>query len=107
METNKSKERAYGALIYAGAFAGLLLLGRGCTAATEASYDAQDAEQTATDFGFTNPEVTETNRWLVGLQGCGEEDSIGFEIAAKNSNGDDVNLLICKGPLKGATLRQR
>ena len=107
--TNESipKQIALKAGVYAGAISIAVLLNRGCTAVTEMSYDTQDAEQTAEDMGFTQPEVTETSRWLVGLQGCDKYDSIGFEMTAINAQGQEVDILVCKGLLKGATVRQR
>lgn len=91
----------------AAVLAGVLLLGRGCTAVVEQTYGTDDAVATAEDMGFTNPEVTEVNRWLPGLQGCDEKDSIGFEMTATNAQGREVDLLVCKGLFKGATLRQK
>src|SRR5574338_1701337 len=93
-------------LVYAGFIGAALLMGRGCTAAVEASYDADAAAQTVEDMGFTEPQVTETNRWFVGFQGCDEKDSLGYEITAVNPQGKEVELLVCKGLFKGATIRQ-
>lgn len=87
--------------------AGFLLLPRSCTAVVEQNYDATDAVATAEDMGFTDAEVTEVNRWYPGFQGCDEKDSIGFELNATNPNGDEVDLLVCKGLFKGATIRQK
>lgn len=50
---------------------------------------------------------TDTDRFFAGLGGCGKGDIVAYELEATAPNGTQgVDILVCKGLLKGATLRQ-
>lgn len=88
----------FGVLFVGGSF--------GCAKVVETGFDESDARRVVEENGFVDPEVTEVNRILPGLQGCGEGDAIGFEIEALAPNGNIAQLIVCKGIFKGATVRQ-
>jgi hypothetical protein len=73
---------------------------------TESGFDSDDARRVAENSGYTDPEIIEVNRFFPGFQGCDKGDLLGFEMIAVAQNGAEVDLTICKGLFKAATLRQ-
>ncbi|MBP9852368.1 MAG: hypothetical protein QG629_545 [Patescibacteria group bacterium] len=71
----------------------------------DARIGAEKAEDFANGSGYSDARVTEVNHIAVGLQGCDQKDAVGYEMTAKNSAGDIVNIIACGGLFKGLTLR--
>lgn len=64
------------------------------------------AIHTAVSAGYTSPRITDRHNIAPGFWGCGEGDAVGFEVDAKNPNGQPVHILVCAGWLfKSATVR--
>jgi hypothetical protein len=58
--------------------------------------------------GFTDIQVTGRYVVAVALRGCGQNDSVRFDVTAKNVRGERVQFYVCSGWLfKGATIRTR
>lgn len=55
--------------------------------------------------GYTNVEIIDHSWLFVGFRGCGMDDSARFTAKAKNPAGKDVELYVCTGIFKGATIR--
>lgn len=55
--------------------------------------------------GFTDINITDKNWLFVGFQGCGEDDAVKFTATAKNPRNETVEIYVCTGWLKGATIR--
>lgn len=55
--------------------------------------------------GFVEIELKEKTYWWVSFRGCGSSDSVKFEFAAYNVRGNPVNVIVCDGWFKGATVR--
>lgn len=67
-----------------------------------------DAVSNVETMGFTEVEVTGSKYVAVGWRGCGDDDSVAYEITAKNPTGNKVNVLMCCGMwLKGCTVRTK
>ena len=67
-----------------------------------------DARCAVEDLGFNEVKVVDTHRFLVAFQGCGSDDSISFDVEAKNAQGRPANVTVCCGMwLKGCTVRSR
>lgn len=86
------------------AFSGGVSWGQG--ELVKATYGADDAQEYVEDSGYTNVQLEDTDTILVGVRGCGEKDAVSYEFSAESPSGSDVDVLVCKGLLKGATLRQ-
>lgn len=77
-------------------------VGRGMLVDEQVAVDTMEAQ------GFTNVEVTDKAWFAVGLRGCGSDDTAKFEVTAINSNGQEVECLVCADwPLKGSTIRYK
>lgn len=63
------------------------------------------ANDALTSAGFSQVDVTERATWLVGLRGCGNDDNVIFYATAVNPKGEKVDVYVCAGLLKGATIR--
>lgn len=55
--------------------------------------------------GFTDINITDKSWLFVGFQGCGEDDSVKFTAIAKNPRNETVEIYVCAGWFKGATIR--
>ncbi|HET7673080.1 MAG TPA: hypothetical protein VFK11_01025 [Candidatus Saccharimonadales bacterium] len=73
---------------------------------TKATYGSDDAKEYVQDNGYTNVELEDTDTVFVGVRGCDQKDTLSYEFSAEAPSGNDVDVLVCKGLLKGATLRQ-
>lgn len=79
-----------------------LIGGRGMLVDEQVAIDTMEAQ------GFTNVEVTDKAWLFVGYRGCGSDDTTRFEVTATNSNGQQVDCLVCADwPFKGATIRYK
>lgn len=92
---------------------GLALLAGTVTALTFGvgkTVDANYGEEKARDYveqnGYTDVDHQETNIMFVGVQGCDSNDAAGYEFTAVSPNDTPVEVTVCKGIFKGATLRQ-
>ena len=56
-------------------------------------------------MGFSNIKVVDSGIMFTSWRGCDEKDFSWYKVRATNSNKEDVNLLVCKGFLKGYTVR--
>ncbi len=64
------------------------------------------AIHTAEVSGYTEPKVIARHNIAPTLFGCSGSDAVGFEVTAKNPQGQPVTLLICSGWIfKAATVR--
>jgi hypothetical protein len=86
------------------AFSGGVTWGQG--EVVKATYGADEAKEYVEDSGYTDVELEDTDTILVGVRGCGEKDAVNYEFSAESPSGSEVDVLVCKGLLKGATLRQ-
>ncbi len=101
---------ATSARLAAVAGAALLISGAvtyGCAKLTELDFDEEAARRAAENEGWSDPTLTETNRVFPWLQGCGEGDAIGYEMTATSQTGNITELVVCTGPFKAASVRQR
>lgn len=73
---------------------------------TKATYGSDDAKEYVEDNGYTNVELEDTDTVFVGVRGCAQQDTLSYEFHADSPAGNEVDVLVCKGLLKGATLRQ-
>lgn len=73
---------------------------------TKATYSADDAKGYVEDNGYTHVELEDTDTIFVGVRGCDQKDTLSYEFSAESPSGNNVDVLVCKGILKGATLRQ-
>lgn len=55
--------------------------------------------------GFTGVKVIDKAWFAVGLRGCDKNDSVRFTASATNPAGKEVQLYVCGGIFKGATVR--
>lgn len=55
--------------------------------------------------GFTDVNITDKSWLFVDFQGCGEDDAVKFTATAKNPRNETVEIYVCAGWLKGATIR--
>jgi hypothetical protein len=76
------------------------------SAATDANYGAAKATEFLEQSGYTDVEHENTDMFLIGKRGCGRDDSVMYEFDATAANGDNVEMIVCKGFFKGATIRQ-
>ena len=81
-------------------------VGWGAGEITKATYGSDEAKEYVEDSGYTNVELEDTDTIFVGARGCGVQDVLGYEFSAESPSGSEVDVLVCKGLLKGATLRQ-
>ncbi|MCW1908247.1 MAG: hypothetical protein KIH63_002795 [Candidatus Saccharibacteria bacterium] len=88
-------------------YGGLLLLGlvgvRGCA---EAAEEPRDKVITfVEDAGYNGAVITDIDK-APFIWGCGERDTVKYEISAVSANtGRDVSFDVCDGLLKGMTIR--
>lgn len=69
-------------------------------------YGKRRAQEYVEQSGYTSVEFNRVNRVLVGFRGCGESDMAEYKFHAKAANGQEAKVIVCKGLLKGATIRQ-
>lgn len=55
--------------------------------------------------GFTDINITDKSWLFVGFIGCGDDDSVKFIATAKNPRNETVEIYVCAGWFKGATIR--
>ena len=55
--------------------------------------------------GFVDIKITNRSWFLLSLRGCGEGDSVRFTATATDPRGEKVDVYLCAGLLKGATVR--
>jgi hypothetical protein len=56
--------------------------------------------------GWKDVFITESGPVVLGLQGCGDDDSVYFEATGKNPAGKDAHALVCCGVVfKACTVR--
>jgi hypothetical protein len=72
----------------------------------DAGYGEEKAKGFAEDQGYSNVQVTDKDIFLPEWRGCGSSDVVGYDLEATSARGVQVELIVCKGILKGATLRQ-
>lgn len=101
-------ERAKGhGPVYAGMAALATAIVIGTPALTNATYGEERAKQYVEQMGFEDVTHVDTDWFFVGWQGCSDTDSVGYNFEAVADHDDEVvQLLVCKGLLKGATLRE-
>lgn len=75
-------------------------------AITNGSYGSERGQEYLEQQGYTNVESTGTHMFFVGFQGCGESDSVKYSFEATAPNGDSVDMMVCKGLFKAATIRE-
>ena len=63
------------------------------------------AGDAAATMGFSEVEVLDSGFFFTSLRGCDEKDLSWYKVKAVNSNGDNVNLRVCRGLFKGYTVR--
>lgn len=77
----------------------------------DATYGSGRAQDYVEQSGFTNVHHTDTDTTAMVLRGCNNirDAAAGakYEFTATALNGEDVKLFVCKGLLKGATIRQK
>jgi len=92
----------------AGIVGGLLVLNALAGLATEKTFNSADARAEASNKGYTDVKVTNTNRlylpWPFGRRtGCGMGNSIDYKIqAVEPASNSMINLSVCKRLLGGA-----
>lgn len=90
-----------------GILAAVLIGSRGCGSVP----GDQEAINAAGTFGFTEAQVNDSHSWMPSRYGCGDDDSIAFDMTGKNPLGRKVDFTICCGSTltygKGCTLRVR
>lgn len=70
------------------------------------SVDDNVALQAAKASGYTEPRVVDRHNVFPSFNGCSGSDAVGFDVEAKNSQGEKVRLLICSGWIfKASTVR--
>jgi hypothetical protein len=80
-----------------------LLLTQFILPATENSEKAIKALQ---KFGFTEIKIKSHNYGLIAFRGCSRDDTSRFDVRAKNSKGDLVDVSVCTSWFSGsATVR--
>lgn len=79
----------------------LFLVGsRGCMVSADVAIRAVEAS------GFSDPKVVARHDVFPSLSGCANDDAAGFDVQARNAQGQPVLLLVCSGLLvKAATVR--
>lgn len=80
-------------------------LGQGLLA--QAIVPQERAVTALTDQGFTDVQITGKSWFLVGLKGCDSGDALVFYATATNPAGQKVDMMVCSGIIKGATIRSR
>lgn len=55
--------------------------------------------------GFTSIQLEQKHIFVVELRGCSDEDNARFDYSAINPRGKRVNVQVCDGIIKGATIR--
>lgn len=55
--------------------------------------------------GFTDVNITDKSWLFVEFRGCGEGDYAKFTATAKNPRNETVEIYVCAGWFKGATIR--
>ncbi len=67
--------------------------------------DENVAVRTMEAQGYKNIQVTE-RAWLgLGLRGCDSKDAVRFTVKATGSTGNNTEVYVCAGVLKGGTIR--
>jgi hypothetical protein len=98
-------------LIGLGIWAGMAVLAAafdyGVGAIANANYGTDDATKYLQQAGYTNVVHTDTDKFLVQLNGCGKGDFVKHEFMATGPTGVAGPVDVCSGLLsKGATIRQ-
>ncbi len=57
--------------------------------------------------GYSNVEVKSHDWFMIGFRGCDEKDAAKFTAEAINPVGEKVEVIVCTGILKGATIRSK
>lgn len=78
----------------------IALVVQGCSTMNKA-----EAEGVVRKMGFTNPECVEEIDFVVAWDGCSKGDDRAFKVWATNAQGQRVQLLVCTGLWKAATVR--
>ncbi len=77
-----------------------LIGSRGCMVSADVAIRAVEAS------GYTEARVVARHDVFPALSGCGSDDAAGFDVRARNSQGQVVTLLVCSGLMvKAATVR--
>jgi len=85
---------------------GILVIQGGCAKLTEENYDSDDARKFLEQSGYTDIEHVDTDVFMITFRGCGRDDAIKYEFEATGPTGIPAEVDVCKGMLKGATIRQ-
>lgn len=92
--------------VYALAFTAIMGLNLGSGKVAESMYPTEEAAHFLDESGYTDIDHIDTDIFLTGLRGCGKGDGVKHEFTATGLNGDSVEVLVCDGIMKGATIRQ-
>ncbi len=55
--------------------------------------------------GWSNVKLQDSHIFFVSWQGCGRDDAVAYEMTGENVKGQNVDLIVCAGLLKGVTFR--
>lgn len=94
----------FGTAITLGGLVGGVTWGQG--EIIKASYSANDAKEYVKSNGYKDVKLEDIDTILVGARGCDQKDGASYEFSAEAPSGVEVDVLVCKGLLKSATLRQ-
>lgn len=75
-------------------------------AIADSSYGKDRAQEYVEQFGYTDVEFEDKDTVLVSVRGCGSSDAVQYEFSGTAPNGQDVDIAVCKGLFKAATIRQ-
>jgi hypothetical protein len=97
---NMSNEKFFQLMFWICAFVGCVaIMGRGSCVDSSVAYSAMR------DSGFTDVKIIDTFTWTADVNGCDQNDAVGFKVTAKR-DGRPVRAIVCAGyPFKGATVR--
>jgi len=71
----------------------------------DATYGAGKAKEFVEQSGYKDVSLKGVDHLFVGLRGCADSDEVEYEFSVTTSTGQQAEIDICKGILKGATLR--
>jgi hypothetical protein len=90
-----------------GAFAAIAIFGSFVPGMlVDSGYGEEKAIEFAEDQGYSDVHLTDKDIFLPEWKGCGKSDVVGYDLEATSARGSQVELIVCKGIFKGATLRQ-
>lgn len=95
------------ALILVGMIVGISVLANLNGVGAKLFVSSDRAVRALTDQGFSDVQITGDSWLFVGWQGCDSGDGIKWDATAINPAGKRVNVFVCSGIFKGATIRTR